>query len=559
MSEESAEKGPTRTEKTRATLDQAKFVVRMAIERLRRPDLRREEEENRARREILKYVVLDKKEESLALGEIEKSTERSRWALDSMLGEEESIMIGTEANHSLLFHKTGQRYTAAHFHQGKLQTLASIDLAENAQHKTRVLFTNTHEGRIESSQEPGYELTRTTAHTFNFLVERAGLRPGQEKRLPPKEFQDQIEKELAPPEKLLLREDLFHQINEAHNRPLENGGVFLITDTALGSPLGSLETIEGRRRGGFPAKSEIDDFMQILLCRGDKRLAQKVKAIGQTSRGNAFTEATFLAASIGEKEEKPVFPGYNPYLQAYEKGDPIRVSPTALAILELGKAQMAGKEVALVDGAPTTERVYATAIKLAKEKGINISKVPTIFAVGVDIVNNEAGLVEGLLNYNYSLGKDCERGFQLALEHFDDITLFSVEMTKVGTPIAEIEEFANFMAKTGKKEYQRIGEAFLVRAKHFESSRRSFETESMKELGRRLKIPENSFIAQDTLIGAFLAHPEWFVVKEMPLKYRSIENGTEKRKEVKIITRLTPEGEKKFRPWLWSAIKANFS
>jgi hypothetical protein len=441
-------------------------------------------------------------------------------------------------------------------------------------------MNDTHEGRIESSAEPRHSLTRTAVHTFNFFAGR-----GMGRFMPitsmvrtvgnqvPAELLEQIAAEQQTPEKLLQGEELFNEINENEGRPLENGGVLVIADTALGNPLASPRDRWRLAQGvTLPRYSEIDDFMAILSCRGDKQLMEMVKAFGHTSRGTAFSAATQLAATIGITEGKTVFPGYNPYLQHNEKTDPVRPSPAAFAILELGKAKMAGKEAVLVDEAPTTERLYATVEQLARERGIDISKVPAIFMVGAEIdeEKGQAELIDNSLNFNYSMGiegdqpkkglynTDTKRGFERALEMFDEVTLFTPQAGVTGIPLSDFDVFYNFMSQSGNEEYKRLAEIFRLRAKEFASGRRLLEAEASKLLGEPLNIEPDTFAAQDTLIGAYLIHPEWFEVRQLPLRYTTL-SGEEKTKNgTHVVTSLTEEGKVKFRGWLWKSIKENF-
>lgn len=554
---------------TRGIVERAGFGFKVLKERLRRPDWAREERENKARRGILQNVLIDRQSPPLPNDVIEQHTKKSISRLKVLLGDKDEVMIGQSAKNAVVFTRLGdKRYVASHFADGELQTLAAIDLSDNAQFVTRVIFNNTHEGRLESSREKGLELTRTAVHAFNFLVKRgSGTRMGislpdfllPKGDLVPPEIKQQIERELEPPAKLTLGEELFQKINDEVGRPLENGGVFIIADTALGNLLASpFDRWRSTKGVLFSRYSEIDDFMNILACRGDKKLAEQVKAFGHTSRGSSFTQASIMAANIGNTEVKPVFPGYNPYLQHNGENNPFRPSPAVFGILELGKAQAEGKSVTLVDEAPTTERVYATAIQLAKERGIDISRIPTIFMVAVNETGEGAELIDGALNFNYSMGDDCKRGFQLALEHFQDITLFTPQVGVVGIPLSEFKDFAKFMTETGIPEYQRVGEIFELRANDFASSARYFEGLSAKTLGKPLGIKPGTFASQDTLIGAYIIHPEWFVVKEMPLRYKTLVGEQRQKEKVKVVTGLTEEGKEKFRSWLWSSIKANF-
>lgn len=543
-------------------LEPLAFPLEMIGKQAARREWRREGKENKARRQILQNVLIDREKEPLTREEIAKNTSESRRAASSLLGGERAGMAGVTTDHCIVFNQDEERFLVAHFHRGELQTLSQINLEEGGQSPpTRVVFTKSHEGRLESALEPGYELTRTAVHAFNFLTERAKKTSRRRSVRPvPEEFQRQVNQEVVTPEKLLLREDLFFDLNERYGEPFRDGGVLIVTDTKAGSPLGALTLRGPTKFQTLPVLGEVDDLMQIFICRGDEVLAEKVKAFGHTSRGTAFTQATMLAATIGSRTEaKPVFPGYCPYRQHNEQNDPIRVSPTVLAMLELGKAKSRGKEAVLVDQAPTTERVYATAIKLAQERGVDLSEVPAIFAVGVRVQEGAAELVDSkLLNWNYSLGDDCKRGLHLALDYFKDVTFFSLDSVNIGIPIADFEEFAKFMRRVAGGEYEELAEKMLIRAKNASSARLLFEAQAAKELGKPLKLPQKSFPAQDTLIGAYLAHPNWFETEEMPLKYVSDSEG-EQEKKIRVITRMTEEGQDKFRGWLWDSIKANFA
>lgn len=540
-------------------IEPLEFSLETIGRRLAKREWERAEKETVARQRILQNIKDDRENEPLEVEEIERDTEKSRKRIDSLLKNRKSGILGVFTDHSIVVNKEGQRYLVAHFHRGELQLLSQIDLEENSQFPpTRVVFTTSHEGRLESSLEPGYELTRTAVHAFNFFVGRTQRIGRKVVRSVPEEFRRQINREIATPQNLLLRENLFEELNGRYGEPLKDGGILMIVDTMVGSPLGSLRAI--RKFRTLPILGEVDDLMQILLCRGDETLAGKVKAFGHTSRGAAFTQATMLAATIGNRtESKPVFPGYCPYRQHAEQSDPIRVSPTVLAMLELGKARARGKEVFLVDEAPTTERVYATAIKLAQKRGIDISEVPAIFAVGVNVREDTAELVDDkLLNWNYSLGDDCKRGFHLALGHFKDITLLSLDMINVGIPITDFEGFVRFMRKIAGGEYEEMAEKMLERAKHASSTRLLFEAKAIGKLGKPLGFPQKSFPAQDTLISAYLAHPEWFETKEIPLRYTD-NDGTRREKRIRVVTKMREEEQEKFTKWLWGAIKANFA
>ncbi len=568
-------------EKFKAVGDRAKFGIDMVVDRIKKPEWVREEQENKARRGLMTNLILDRENPPLSAREIHIHTQEAVSKLDLTLHGRESVMIGDKEGDALVFQRDQERrYVAAHFTNGALRTMAVVDAYQGTDQPTRVLMNDTHEGRIESSDQEEHSFTRTAVHTFNFLVKR-GTRKFLPQRsliisagsIPPFEFTEQIMSEIEPPNKLKLGEELFNEINESEGKPLANGGVLIITDTAIGNPLAA--TLDRWRLGEgvmLPRYSEIDDFMNILACRGDQLLSEKVKAFGHTSRGTSFTAATQLAATIGATRSKPVFPGYNPYLQHNETPDPIRPSPTVFAVLELGKAKMAGREVVLVDEAPTTDRVYETVDRLAKERGIDLSKIPTIFMVGVNIneQTNQAELISNALNFNITMGtdkdqprrgiynSDTRRGFEKALEMFNDMTLFTPQAGVTGIPLSDFEDFYKFMSKSGNAEYQRIANIFQIRAKEFSNGRRSLEETGRKILGKPLNIEPNSFPAQDTLIGAYLIHPEWFIVQQLPLNYTTLSGEARVKDRVRVVTGLTEEGRGNFRKWLWDSIEENF-
>ena len=569
------------SEQLKSIGDRLKFSAELTTERLHRPDWAREERENKARRGLMTNILLDRENPPLQPEEIRLHTRNEISKVEMVLRGRESVSFGSMNGNALVFQKNEQgKYVAAHFIDGKLRTLAAIDTSLDAAHPARVLLNDTHEGRIESSEEVEHSLTRTAVHTFDFLVNR-----GTKRFLPelstirtvgnqtPAEFTEQINAEITPPAKLVLGEKLFNEINEREGKPLENGGVFIVADTAFGNPLASPFDKWRLTQGvALSRYSEIDDFMNILACRGDKQLSEKVKAFGHTSRGSSFTTATQFAATVGTVESKPVFPGYNPYLQHNESTDPIRLSPAAFAILELGKARMNGKEAVLVDEAPTTERLYATVEQLAKERGVDISKLPIIFMVAANIneQTGQAELLNNVLNFNYTMGidhdqssqgiynSDTKRGFEKALEMFDDITLFTPEVGVTAIPLSDFDKFSNFIGRSGNKDYEKIAEIFKLRAKEFASGRRSLEITGSKLLGRPMNIEPNSFPAQDTLIGAYLIHPEWFTIRELPLKYTTLAGESKTKDHVRVVTGLTETGKGEFRGWLWKSIETNF-
>ncbi len=568
-------------EQVRGIGDRFSFGVELVSEGLRNPEwvkeLVREAEENQARRFLMQYIFLDRENPPLSRHEVQARTNEAIAKIDRVLGRRESVMFGNTTGHAIVFQKSEEgQYITAHFMDGMLRTMAAINLSQEAVLSTRVVMNDTHEGRIESSKETEHSLMRTAVHTFNFLAKR-----GTRRFLPeisivkttgsqvPDGFAKQIEVEVDPPSKLTLGEDLFAEINENEGRPLEDGGVLIIVDTAFGDPLASPFDWRGLTRGAvFPRYSEIDDFMLILGSRGSK-LKNKSVVFGHTSRGPSFLAATQLAATVGATASKPVFPGYNPYLQhKKDAAHPIRPSPTVFAALELGRAKMAGKKVVLVDEAPTTDRVYATIRQLAEERGIDMSKVPAIFMVGVNI-NEEQGraeLINSPLNFNYSMGidkdqperglynTDTKRGFEEALGMFDDITLFTPQVATTGIPLGDFDKFCEFMSKSGNEEYRKIAAILRLRAREFASGRRLLEINA----GQPLKIEPGTFIAQDTIIGGYLAHPEWFNVQQLPLSYTTLSGEAKTKDYVRVVTGLTEEGEAKFRKWLWDSIEENF-
>jgi hypothetical protein len=141
---------------------------------------------------------------------------------------------------------------------------------------------------------------------------------------------------------------------------------------------------------------------------------------------------------------------------------------------------------------------------------------------------------------------------------FDDITLFTPQAGVTGIPLSDFDEFYDFMNKSGNEEYQKIAEIFRLRAREFASGRRSLEATGSKLLGKPLNIEPDSFAAQDTLIGAYLVHPEWFDVRQLPLRYTTLSGETKTKDNVRVVTGLTEEGKVNFRKWLWDSIKENF-